>query len=313
MKILVCVSGNAPGFRFEHHQVFVYEQLEAVRRLDPTVEYRVFAIVGKGVKGYLSAFEGIRRTIKEYAPDIVHAHCGQVGFIAVLQRRIPVITTFHGSDVNDRRMRPLSSIASLFSASSFFVSEKLSRTLQPKGKNSVVIPCGVDRNFFYPMDKAESKKKLGINPDCNYILFASSFDNNVKNPELALAVASHFPDYELKEIKNRSREEVAWLINGAELVLMTSHSEGSPQIIKEAVCCGQRIVSVDVGDVREQLQGLPGCRVCSSNEGELVDAVRQVLNDGDVVYQAGERFDSERIAETILNNYKSILRTYGKL
>lgn len=313
MRILVCVSGNAPGFRFEHHQVFVYEQLEAIRRLDASLEYQVFAIKGKGVKGYLKSLRELKQAIADYHPDLIHAHCGQVGAIAVLQRSVPVITTFHGSDVNVWKVRPLSSFASLRSAVSFFVTGKLKDHLHIKGRNCVIVPCGVDHGIFHPMDKLTCKEKLGIRPDQGYILFASSFDNGIKNPELAKAVATHFPNLELKEIKDRSREEVSWLINGAELVLMTSFSEGSPQIIKEAVACGQRVVSVDVGDVREQLEGLPGCIVCTSDENLLVDSIRKVLGSKHSVYNAGNRFNSVAIAETILNNYKTVLIQNGKL
>lgn len=313
MRILICVSGNAPDFKFEYNQVFVYEQIESICKLDSRVEYRVFTIVGKGVKGYLSSFNQFKKTIREYKPDIIHAHCGQVGAFAVLQRSVPVITTFHGSDVNKRKRRPISSFASLFSSCSFFVSNKLKNTLKIKGKDCLVIPCAVDHDIFYPMDKDDCKKRLGINPDRDYILFVSDFNNSIKNPVLAKAVASHFPQVDLLELKGRSRNEVAWLINGAELVLMTSHSEGSPQIIKEAIACGQRIVTVDVGDVREQLEGIPGCWICSHDEAQLVKAVRSVLESVCVPYNASDKFNSMIIAKTILDKYIQISNNNGRL
>ena len=132
MRVLVCVSGNAPGYTFERTQVFVYEQIESVKRLDSSVDYKVFPVVGKGIKGYLSSLKELKKVIKEYHPDLVHAHCGQVGALAVLQRNVPVVTTFHGSDVNSPKMRPLASLASVLSAESFFVSERLMQTLPIK-------------------------------------------------------------------------------------------------------------------------------------------------------------------------------------
>lgn len=313
MRILVCVSGNAPNFKFEYNQVFVYEQIEAVRSLDPSVDYRVFAIVGKGIRGYLSSLKKLKRAIKEYKPDIIHAHCGQIGALAVLQRTVPVITTFHGSDVNNRKIRPLSSFASLFSSCSFFVSNKLKNTLKIRGKDCLIVPCGVDYDIFHPMDKDDCKKRLGLDPARDYILFVSDFNNSIKNPELAKAVASHFPQLDLLEIKGRSRNEVAWLINGAELVLMTSHSEGSPQIIKEAVACGQRIVTVDVGDVREQLEGIPGCRICAHEESQLVDAVRNILESNHIPYNTSLKFNPITIAQTVLDKYNLVYKRNGRL
>lgn len=310
MKILVCVSGNAPGYTFERTQVFVYEQIESVKKLDASVDYQVFPVVGKGIKGYLASLKQLKKAIKEYQPDIVHAHCGHVGAMAVLQRDVPVITTFHGTDVNSSKMRPLASFASLLSAESFFVSKMLMQKLPIKGKHKSIIRCGVDRSIFHPRDKEECKKQLGIEKD--YILFASDFGNGIKNPALAKAVATHFPDLELREIKNRSREEVAQLINGAELLLMTSFSEGSPQIIKETIACGQRLVSVDVGDVRDQTEGLNNCRVCEADEKLLVAAVREVLNEPLASGEASGKYDMESIAKTVLDKYHTIIQNYGK-
>ena len=310
MRILICVSGIAPDYTFERTQVFVYEQIESVKRLDPSVDYQVFPVVGKGVKGYLASLKQLKAVIKEYQPDIVHAHCGHVGALAVMQRGVPVITTFHGSDVNEPKMRPLSSFASVLSTESFFVSKMLMQKLPVKGRRKFVIPCGVDRNVFHPRDKAECKRQLGI--DKNYILFASAFDNGIKNPQLAKAVATHSSDLELREIKNRSREEVSQLINGAELVLMTSFTEGSPQIIKEAIACGQRVVSVDVGDVREQTEGLRNCRVCEADEMKLAAAVNEVLNEPLASGEASGKYDMESIARAVLDKYKTIIQNYGK-
>lgn len=306
MRVLICVSGNAHNFRLEHNQVFVYEQIESICRIDNSVEYRVFPILGKGIKGYLSSLKSLIETIRNYRPDIIHAHGGHVGAISVMQLRVPVITTFHGSDVNNAKIRPISSFASLFSSCSIFVSKRLLESLRVKGKRREVVPCGVERDIFFPMEKDYCKRRLGLDLKMDYILFSSDFGNKVKNPELAKSVAAHFPNLQLMEIKGRTREEVAWLINGSELVLMTSFSEGSPQIIKEAVACGQHVVTVDVGDVREQLDGIDGCAVCDRDEQQLVDAVGAILYTSRPDKQSTNRFDSITIANKILEIYKTL-------
>lgn len=308
MRVLICVSGNAPDYTFEKTQVFVYEQIEAVCKLDSAVEYQVFAVKGKGVKGYIKAFTDLTKAVRSYNPDVIHAHCGYVGALASLQRRVPVITTFHGTDINNKKMRPVSEFASLLSKYSIFVSHTLQDKMRIKGNDRAIIPCGVDRSIFHNRPAVECKRSLGIPDDERYILFASGFDNSIKNPELAKDVASHFPDFTLREIRNRSREEVARLINGAELVLMTSHSEGSPQIIKEAISCSQKVVSVDVGDVRDQLSGIKGCQICTNNEMALVDAIKGVLPLARPSAENDYRYDNTRIAEEILKIYYSILK-----
>jgi glycosyltransferase involved in cell wall biosynthesis len=51
-----------------------------------------------------------------------------------------------------------------------------------------------------------------------------------------------------------------WM-NAADLLLLTSLAEGSPNVVKEALACNLPVVATDVGDVREVLDGVERCRV----------------------------------------------------
>ena len=93
---------------------------------------------------------------------------------------------------------------------------------------------------------------------------------------------------------------------------MTSFTEGSPQIIKETIACGQRVVSVDVGDVKEQIEGLRNCRVCDADETKLMVAVREVLNEPVESGKVADKYDIGLIAKTILNKYYTIIQRYGR-
>ena len=99
----------------------------------------------------------------------------------------------------------------------------------------------------------------------------------LKNPELAKEAVDKVPDARLMEMKGYSRVQVAELMNAADVCLMTSHSEGSPQFIKEAMACGCPIVSVDVGDVAEILEGVEGCRIADKNATDVAQKIEQVL------------------------------------
>ena len=111
---------------------------------------------------------------------------------------------------------------------------------------------------------------MGLSADKPYVLFAGAFDNEVKNAPLAKQVVELIGDggCELLELKGYSREEVTLLMCAADAVLMTSLTEGSPQVIKEAMACGCPIVSVDVGDVKERMDGVEGCFVAATREPE---------------------------------------------
>ena len=83
---------------------------------------------------------------------------------------------------------------------------------------------------------------------------------------------------ELLELKGYTREEISLLMCAADVLLLTSHTEGSPQVIKEAMACGCPIVSVDVGDVKERVDGVEGCYVTQSKDPrELADLLKKAL------------------------------------
>lgn len=312
IKVLIVCSGNAVNFSLEKNQAFIYDQIKAVEDLQLKVQFKVFALMGKGVKGYLSQLKHLKNEIRNFKPNMIHAHGGHVGMLCVIQRKIPVIVTFHGSDINKPANKLISTLVSLISTHSIFVSQQLRTKMLFSGKKFTILPCGVDRSIFFPIDKNKAIKQLKLDKLApgNYILFSSAFDNSVKNYPLAQRVVNHFPTYRLQEIKNRTRAEVNLLINGAELLLMTSYSEGSPQVIKEALACNQRIVTVAVGDVVDQLRGVSTCRVCAADEEQLITAINEVLainsrNEGRI---ASERFDSVKIAKQLVQIYESVIR-----
>ena len=69
-------------------------------------------------------------------------------------------------------------------------------------------------------------------------------------------------------------------MQACDALLLTSNLEGSPNVVKEAMASNLRIVSVDVGDTRERLEGVAGCRVLAEDSAEsLGGAVADVLRE----------------------------------
>ncbi|MFM7728435.1 MAG: glycosyltransferase [Flavobacteriales bacterium] len=251
MRVLVVCSGNSG-----QAAPFIQEQAEHLARAGCIID--IFLIRGKGWLGYLRNRRALLNKIKEFRPDVVHAHSGMSALLAGLQKRAPVVATFHGSDVNVPRLRRFTRMAMLLTNSHIVVSNDLKRILG--NRNIRVIPCAVDDSVFHEMPFEQCRSMLGWLPDNQYVLFASSFQNAIKNPALALAAIESLnnPNVHLIELKDRSRLEVAQMLNACDAALLTSFSEGSPQFIKEAMACGTPVVSTRVGDVAELLDGLPG-------------------------------------------------------
>ena len=120
-------------------------------------------------------------------------------------------------------------------------------------------------------------------------------------------------DVELIELKGYTREEVNRLMCACDCLLMTSKTEGSPQVIKEAMACGCPIVSVDVGDVAERTDGVEGCYIVKSREPmDIAEALRKAIafegktNGREKILAAG--LTNEQVAKKIIEIYQEILR-----
>src|SRR5262249_45941379 len=104
-------------------------------------------------------------------------------------------------------------------------------------------------------------------------------------------------------------EDVPTWLNAADVLLLTSHHEGSPNVIKEALACNLPIVSVDVGDVRERIDGVHGCYLADPAPSALASALSLALAlDG---RSDGRRRVAElsvtRVAADVVAAYHAIL------
>jgi teichuronic acid biosynthesis glycosyltransferase TuaC len=303
VKILFIASYNRGCFA-----PFVTEQADALRRVGCEVE--CFGVVGKGVIGYLKAFVALKKKIDLFKPDVLHAHYGLCGLLANLQRSVPVVTTYHGSDINVPRVLLLSHFAMKMSAWNIYVSKKNLELAKPSKSNYSLIPCGIDLYEKNEDDIVAIKKQLGWSNQKKYVLFAGAFDNRVKNAPLAQAAAALLNDVVLIELKGYSRAQVVALLYSVNALLMTSFTEGSPQIIKETMSCGCPIVSVDVGDVKERISGLQGCFLAERTPQDIADKIKQAIAFG--VPTKGR----ERIVESNLTNdlvAKQLIEIYSKV
>lgn len=348
MKILIVASDKQGRFA-----PFIEEQMAALQARG--IEVLCYGITGKGILGYLRELPALRRMIRSVRPDLIHAHYGLSGLLANLQRLVPVITTYHGSDINVPAILRFSKIAMRLSAHNIFVSkrnvvlaypksfpagkdfdtdEKLP-SLQGRGgdRHFTLLPCGV--NIPEPWSEMQHQKvgQLTLNQwvqrkldkDAEYVLFAGAFDNAVKDPELAKSVIAVYNSsfansqspianrqIELIELKGYSRNQVTALMYNCHALLMTSKTEGSPQVVKEAMACGCPIVSVDVGDVAERTSGVEGCYVVSTREPkDIAEALLKALayngrtNGRERIIAMG--LSNEQVAERLEIIYENVL------
>ena len=307
MKVLIVANHN-----LGHFAPFVIEQMEALQKQGIVVD--TFGICGKGVWGYIRNAPELKRKIREFKPDLIHAHYGLSGLCANMQRKVPVATTYHGSDIHSGGwILKLSQLAMRLSAYNIFVSDKLYKLSGHDKRNAKILPCGIDLRTIKMIPREDAKKQ--IYNEKQFVLFSGSFTNDVKNPELAKKAMSKIPKAELVELKGYSREDVNLLMNAADCLLMTSHREGSPQVIKEAMACGTPVVSVDVGDVKEIIGNTEGCYIAERDPDDIVDKIRQALAFKGKTTGRQRIIDlglgNDLVAKKLIEVYKEVLKRGG--
>lgn len=304
MKVLFVCSGNADKI-----SPFISEQADAI--MNRNIEIEFYLIKGTGILGYLKNLSPLNKKLRDYKPDLIHAHYGLSGLLACLQFKKKVILTFHGSDANIIWVSLLSFIAGKLSDYNIVVEKKISDKLRLK--NYSIIPCGVNFELFYPMNKQEARKRLNLKLTEKYILFSSAFNNKVKNYDLAKEAINKLDyDVHLIELKNYTRKEVNLLFNSVDLALLTSFSEGSPQFIKEAMACNCPIVATDIGDIKEIVGTTQGCFVTSFDPEDVAAKIRLAIDFSNTKGRTKGRetilhLDNKIIAKRILAVYQQVL------
>ena len=316
MKILIVASDKGG-----HFAPFIEEQIAALQEIGVRVVR--YAVTRKGLLGYLRELPALKQMIRAEQPDVVHAHFGLSGVLANLQRRVPVVTTYHGSDINVPKILRFSKIAMRLSAWNIFVSQRNVAIAKPKNKYTM-LPCGVNipQPWFEMQNQVVEQLTLNqwvhgiLKKDVKHVLFAGAFDNAVKDSALAQVtinqLSSEGIQVELIELKGYNRDQVTALMYNCHALLMTSKTEGSPQVVKEAMACGCPIVSVDVGDVAERTDGVEGCYVVPTrNPKDIADALRKAIdlegrtNGREKIIEMG--LTNSQVAERLMAIYKSLV------
>lgn len=299
---------------------FVKDEVDALRAGGLDVD--VYFVNGRVSKlNYMEMPFGFWGRLYNRRYDIVHVHHSYCGFTAMLQRRVPVVWTFHEGEISDdaTTARRDAGTKKLAYSKRFkrFVAQKVNAVIivadhfrGPLGRpDAITIPAGIDTDLFTPSDRGAAREALGLDAEKRYVLFPSTPARVEKRYDLARAAVGRcrdrYPNIELIALDNVPHERVPMYMNASDLMLMTSAFEASPVTVREALACNVPVVSTAVGDVEDVLSGIDGCHVvdAAADAGTIADAVDKVLG-------SGARVDArERILEYSLPNVAARVRS----
>jgi glycosyltransferase involved in cell wall biosynthesis len=329
------VTPGYPTPEQPHSHVYVATQVESLRALG--VHCEVLPLrggpVGKFAAGYRQVRAPLARRRREGAGfDVLHAHHSWAG-ASCLGNGIPVVVSFLGSDllafpwrnddhgalsrrVNGAVARWTAKRADAVIVKAAWMREALGNVTAPVH----VIPNGVDLERFHPAaddaERAELRAHFGWPADTRIVIFGADPARPRKRFRLAqaaveaaaqrLAQESPAPRLRLVPLHDRPHDEVARALRAADVLLFTSDTEGSPNIVKEAMASNLAIVSVDVGDTRERLDGVGGCRVVEDAPEALEAALTEMVarKERSMARSVIEDLALERIAEQVLAVYR---------
>lgn len=197
-----------------------------------------------------------------------------------------------------------------------------------------LLPSGVNLSKFRPMDRLAARRRYGIGADEKVLLFAGrlervkglrflleAFSYISKQIQCRLVIAGAGSEFEylkgkVDELQMKSvlflgdvkPDHIHEVFNCADLLLLTSESEASPLVVREALACGVPVVTTDVGDVREVLNSESIGRVVRRDVHTFAETVVQWLSK-----PASERIREECRSRATDYSYEKIFRTIGEM
>ena len=322
-RILFLSSGKTN----KHPGPIIQAQAESLKEKGIIVEH--FTINEKGLKGYLKESLRLRNHLKQNVYNIIHAHYGLTAIVALIARRKEkLVVSFMGDDLvgsrkPDGNNTRISLMLANFNAwlSRWFYDFSIVKSAQManrlKTKRYALIPNGVNVQTFQPGDKKQARTKLNIPESGKLIIFVSLPTRAEKNFRLAEQSVPLLNDENtiLLPLHGISQSELVDYYNAADVMVLSSYHEGSPNVIKEAMACNCPIVATDVGDVRWVLEDTEGCYIAGFEMEGFAEKLRLALDYAEKEGRTKGRerilklgLDSDTIAQKIVDVYERVLK-----
>ena len=299
-------------------------------------------------------FRSVKRVLrkKKIKFDLIHSHfvwsSGYVGMKLKEEYGVPLVITGHGYDVyklpfkskywREKIKEILDSADCVITGSKFN-----KRCLEKLGidiSRVSLINNGFKPDLFYPKDKKELKKKMGLN-DSQKICVSIGNLERVKGHDVLVKAIGILKERGqnilcyiigtgsrlnyLKALAKRCgvedniyfagikpHSEIGDYINISDVFVLPSRNESAPVVLLEALACGKPVVASKVGNVEDILKAREcGYIVDSEDAKALADSILRALNrDWDIkgITEYSKRFSWENSVKEILRIYIEVIK-----
>ena len=280
-----------------------------------------FARAEYGEMMWWSLRRHLRSVVDRFRPDVVISYWthpdGEVALRIAKPLGIPCVVIVGGSDVllltKDRRRRPKIERVLREASAVVAVSDGLRNAVIQLGADPqrvVVNYQGVDDELFSDGDAFTARQQLSLPTDRRLLLWIGRMVDvkgldlliaafelaHQRDPSLMLMLVGEGPlGPSLRADVNRrgltehvlfagpkTQEQLPDWYRAADLFVLSSLSEGLPNVLRESLACGRPFVSTDVGSVREiaDSQGRPRFAelVATRNAESFADAIARALH-----------------------------------
>ncbi|HXW13196.1 MAG TPA: glycosyltransferase [Terriglobia bacterium] len=302
---------------------FVKAQMESLCPLG--VDFDVLFVNGRESKwNYLRGVRQVHSRLRTKHYDLIHAHFGLSGWVARWQFRVPLIVSFMGDDVLGRPTRSgRNTLAGHLLKFSGFILARLAASVIVKSQQMAsklrmpsvhIIPNGVDLDLFRPMEQAQARKVLGLDPGKKFVLFPYNPNEVRKRFDLIQAAVSlagqQVPGLELLMARGLPQDQIPLYMNAADVLVMASMTEGSPNALKEAMATNLPVITVDVGDAAELIGPTAGCYLVRREAAAMAEKIVEVCRCGGRTNGREwiRKLSKEAVAQQIVEVYAAVLR-----
>jgi teichuronic acid biosynthesis glycosyltransferase TuaC len=288
---------------------------------------------------WISVRRTFQRLVKEFRPDVVLGYWAHPDSDAAVRAAsmlsIPSVVMVGGSDVrilarSGRRKLAIQAVLQKAQRVIAF-SEDLAKHVTGLGvplDRIDVVYRGVDRTLFQQRERNDVRREMKIQSDELIVVWVGRLVE-VKNPGMAIRAAVQWKQrfggrfrlimigdgplkYGLQRLIDQldvtqactmlgsiPHAQIANWFQAANLTILTSHSEGVPNVLLESIACGTPFVATDVGGVREIADPKLDVLVAAGDETALQTAVIDRLENPTNESRVRSAYDVQELARRV--------------